>query len=217
MIRHVTEDLKPLRLFNPEVPDGLQQVLSFMVAKDPSQRYPTPERAARALQLFLPAVQTPEEIMPEKPAKPTTGTPEIPTGKLVTGNARPEKPAIKPKAKPVEPTAPVPLPDTAAPQVTASPGDFDVELVAIPAPPPVKPRRPGDKRSLLELDQRDFLLLGAGVAGTIIAVLMGLVLAKAVSGKKPAESPTAIESTQKEQTLPAFHEKPARTKKTGTR
>jgi len=53
MIRHATEAAAPLKTFNPAVPDGLQQILNWMMAKDPNQRYPTPERAAQALQMFL--------------------------------------------------------------------------------------------------------------------------------------------------------------------
>jgi serine/threonine protein kinase len=55
MIRHATEPAAPLRQFNPSVPDGLQQIVNWMMAKEPSQRYPTPERAAQALQVFLAA------------------------------------------------------------------------------------------------------------------------------------------------------------------
>src|SRR5262249_47045714 len=55
MIRHATETPLPLTEFNPAVPDGLQQIVNWMLAKDPGQRYPTPERAAQALQVFLAA------------------------------------------------------------------------------------------------------------------------------------------------------------------
>jgi serine/threonine protein kinase len=55
MIRHATEAAKPLKAFNPVVPDGLQQIINWMMAKDAAQRYPTPERAAQALQVFLAA------------------------------------------------------------------------------------------------------------------------------------------------------------------
>ncbi|MFN4261667.1 MAG: serine/threonine-protein kinase [Gemmataceae bacterium] len=55
MVRHATETPRPVRDFSPEVPDGLQQILNWMMAKDPAQRYPTPERAAQALQVFLAA------------------------------------------------------------------------------------------------------------------------------------------------------------------
>jgi serine/threonine protein kinase len=53
MIRHSTETPKPLKSFNPAVPDGLQQIVNWMMAKEPAQRYPTPERAAQALHVFL--------------------------------------------------------------------------------------------------------------------------------------------------------------------
>lgn len=213
IIRHVTEEMKPARSLNPEVPDGLQQVLSFMMAKEPSQRYPTPERAARALQLFLPidepvAVEPAEERMSEKPSKPPADMSEIPKGKLVSGNARGEKAAAKPKPRPPEP-APSALPAAAPPQMAATPGEFDVELVAIPAPPPVKPKRPGDKRSLLELDSRDFIMLGAGVVGTILAVLMGLVLAKAIGGKKPEATPVDGDNGRIERPEPGLKPEPS--------
>src|SRR5260370_16153346 len=45
----------PLTMFNPGVPDGLQQIVNWMMAKEPTGRYPTPERAAQALQVFLAA------------------------------------------------------------------------------------------------------------------------------------------------------------------
>ena len=58
MIRHATEVPKPLKTFNPAVPDGLQQILNWMMAKDPNGRYPTPERAYQAAyQVFLAAGQ----------------------------------------------------------------------------------------------------------------------------------------------------------------
>src|SRR5262249_53780005 len=55
MLRHATEMPRPVKEFNPAVPDGLQQILNGMLAKDPSQRYPTPEQAAQALKVFLAA------------------------------------------------------------------------------------------------------------------------------------------------------------------
>jgi serine/threonine protein kinase len=55
IIRHATEKPKPLRECGLEsgVPEGLQQVLDWMMHRDPSQRYPTPDRAAQALRAFL--------------------------------------------------------------------------------------------------------------------------------------------------------------------
>ena len=53
MIKHATEQAKPLKEFNPAIPDGLQQIVNWMMAKDPAQRYPTPSRAYQALEVFL--------------------------------------------------------------------------------------------------------------------------------------------------------------------
>jgi serine/threonine-protein kinase len=55
LVRHATEQPRPVREFNPDVPDGLQQILNWMLAKDPARRYPTPIKAAQALQTFLAA------------------------------------------------------------------------------------------------------------------------------------------------------------------
>jgi serine/threonine protein kinase len=55
MVRHATETAQPLRELNPAVPDGLQQIVNWMLAKDPAKRYPTPLRAAQALGVFLAA------------------------------------------------------------------------------------------------------------------------------------------------------------------
>ncbi len=54
MVKHATEPPRPLKEFTPGIPDGLQHVVSWMLAKDPAQRCPTPAQAAQALQPFLP-------------------------------------------------------------------------------------------------------------------------------------------------------------------
>jgi eukaryotic-like serine/threonine-protein kinase len=55
LLRHATEEPRPITQHNPEVPGGIEQVLSWMLAKDPAKRYPTPARAAQALGMFLAA------------------------------------------------------------------------------------------------------------------------------------------------------------------
>ncbi|MFO0930614.1 MAG: serine/threonine-protein kinase [Gemmataceae bacterium] len=59
LVRHATEPPRPVRELNPAVPDGLQQILDWMLAKDPADRYPTPQRAAQALHLYLAAGSRP--------------------------------------------------------------------------------------------------------------------------------------------------------------
>jgi Leucine-rich repeat (LRR) protein len=49
MIRHTRETPRPVRELDPALPEGLQQVVSRLLAKDPAQRYPTPDQATRAL------------------------------------------------------------------------------------------------------------------------------------------------------------------------
>jgi serine/threonine protein kinase len=67
MVRHATEAPRPARELNPEVPEGLELVLNWMVAKEPGQRYPTPERAAQALQPFQVPGAEPARMAEEGP------------------------------------------------------------------------------------------------------------------------------------------------------
>jgi serine/threonine protein kinase len=62
--RHATGRPRPLKEFNAEVPDALQLIVDWMMAKDPAARYSTPERAAEALHLFLSQVAHPRPRSP---------------------------------------------------------------------------------------------------------------------------------------------------------
>jgi serine/threonine protein kinase len=53
VIRHATETCRPLSDFVPGVPDGIQQIVSAMMAKRADQRYENPAAAAAALAPFL--------------------------------------------------------------------------------------------------------------------------------------------------------------------
>ena len=85
MMRHATEPARPLKEFNPAVPDGLQQIVNVMMAKDPAQRYPTPEHAAQALHAFLAGEDSPGlDVEPALPAylqwvdaHPEEGLPQV--------------------------------------------------------------------------------------------------------------------------------------------
>ena len=153
MIRHATESPRPLKEFNPAVPDGLQQIVNWMLAKDPNGRYPTPDRAAQALQVFLAAgaepLHAPEsdpkmrsylswlQMEGEKtPASPAAAAalaaaPTLPT---VNVSAAPGKPAPVPPplpaaARPPAPTAPAmarpPRKPTRLPKPARPPGEAD--------------------------------------------------------------------------------------------
>jgi serine/threonine protein kinase len=53
LLRPTSGPARRLRDLNVTVPDELQYMIDTMMAKDPALRYPTPERAARALKPFL--------------------------------------------------------------------------------------------------------------------------------------------------------------------
>jgi serine/threonine protein kinase len=123
MIRHATEPVPALNKFNSAVPDGLQQIVNWMMAKEPAGRYPTPERAAQALQVFLAAGQdalaAPEndpkmrsyltwlELEDRKPAPPA-GPPGQTIPDIPAAGSEPRKPAETPTV--VTNPNPVPAP-----------------------------------------------------------------------------------------------------------
>ncbi|HLW66027.1 MAG TPA: serine/threonine-protein kinase [Gemmataceae bacterium] len=199
IVRHATEPPKLVREFCPDIPDGLQQVVNFMLAKDPAARYATPGKAAAVLEMFLPAepslitVEMPSPMKPDEPKPPhpppATSPGEIPMGKFVSAGGKAEKAAKKDKPKPAEaplpPVVPTPAP-SAQPAVPApQPDEYDVELVPIPFPPAVIPRKPGSRRSLLDLDRRDFIMLGTGMVGGLLAILAAIGLNKLANRKPP--------------------------------
>jgi serine/threonine protein kinase len=109
MVRHATEAPRPVRELNPSVPDGLQQILNWMLAKDPAQRYPTPERAAQALQVFLVAGSEQPRALEAEPQMRKfltwleTGNGEGPPTATPVGSSQP--PAATPALAGVAPAA----------------------------------------------------------------------------------------------------------------
>jgi len=69
MIRHATEKPKELQEFNPSIPEGLSQIVSWMIAKKPEERYPTPARAAQALDAYM--------LVTTESTKPVEETPQM--------------------------------------------------------------------------------------------------------------------------------------------
>jgi len=201
VMRHATEPPRALSDFLPDVPAGLQSVMNWMLAKDPSQRYATPEKAAAALNLFLkntPAGRTAEGPVPayvkwleesgELGTKPTPALPaSIPVGRL-----EPTRPPDPRKSGHVPvPVASAPVAAPARPAPIVAPLDIDVELVSIPLP-----ESPDDRRGLLELNRRDVIMLCGGGAMVLGAILVGYGLSRALHKEPPAEPPDA--NAQKE-------------------
>ena len=187
MVRHATETPRALKEFNPAIPDGLQQIMNMMLAKQPAQRYETPEHAAKALQAFLqgdteparrddaPAMKNylswleamPESVEVEMPA----GAIPIAVAVPVTGKA-PMAALAKPGASAVPVAVPAKVPVANAVPVASPVGiradAIDVELVPV-TPPPA-----GNKW----LSHRDLILLGSGAAviGVIILTILILII-----------------------------------------
>jgi serine/threonine protein kinase len=145
MIRHATETAKPLKSYNPAVPDGLQQIVNWMMAKDPAQRYPTPERAAQALQVFLVAgneqLAAPES---DPRMRPYLTWLEVESGKHPVLPATAAAPAAKPPSGTVPSTAKPPTgtqPAAAKPPSGAPPAAVKPPKL----PEKTRPARPADR------------------------------------------------------------------------
>jgi serine/threonine protein kinase len=122
MIRHATEPPRPLKEFNPAVPDGLQQIVNWMLAKDPGQRYPTPERAAQALQVFLAAGTDPRPAAAAPDEKMSSYLLWLEGEERKPGGARPPGTATTAPAKPPSGTAPAAVQKKANPKAR-NPGE----------------------------------------------------------------------------------------------
>jgi len=166
MIRHATETPRPLKELAAGVPEGLQQVLNVMLAKDPAQRFATPQRAAQALQAFL-AASTPARAAEEGPQLKKYLT----WLEMNADDRGSEPPAAEPPlalpAKPERAPTQRPVP-VAAPAL-----EFDAELL---------PPQSMSPTGLMPVANRDWYFLGCGAAAVIIVGLMGFVLAWVMRG-----------------------------------
>jgi serine/threonine protein kinase len=196
MIRHASETARPLTEINPAIPDGLQQIVNWMMAKTPDGRYPTPARAASALEVFLAAGGPPKSSADDSPemapyltwlekedAKvPPSGAAipvaQVPTQPVVSVPAKPPTgtmpaaPTARPAAKSVKDKhrkkkRPPPPP----PAAEASPPKIDVELIALPPPPP-----PQEPDLFGPPTKRDFLVFFIGVGAAALAWGFGWLL-----------------------------------------
>jgi serine/threonine protein kinase len=204
MIRHATEPPRPVREFDRSIPDGLDQILGWMMAKDPAGRYPTPERAAKALEVFLAAGGQPPsspdadpgmrpyltwlemEDQKEEPAEaglPTTVLTAVAPPPVPKGQGG--RPAVKPPARP---TAPRPQRKAKkkppGPHVSPKeepPPTPEVELIAVPPLARRAPRGGGG------LTRRELIAFFLGVGSGLAAYAAGRALAALASQPRPSE------------------------------
>jgi serine/threonine protein kinase len=220
MIRHATEAPRPLQELNAAVPDGLQQIVNWMLAKDPGQRYQTPERAAQALQVFLTAGAAPPVAAPEAEPKMRSylswlessdhGAATVPANPSENVTERPlkPKPVSAPVGQPEHPRSrhkhhakkPKPAPETAPEESKAAEPapSWDVELV-----PSLPLMETAVSIRGLVLTRRDLLMLGIGAGSVTAAGLIGMAVARLSSPKPRTRSPAADTGKTPEQESPA--------------
>jgi len=163
MIRHASEAPRPLQEHVPTIPEGLNQIVGWMIAKQPDKRYPTPARAAQALDAYMIVARDEPKEPAETPAlkkyltwlelgdppadgEKTLPPPAIPTAPLAPLKSDPKVPI--PSAKPAsDPRVPIasakPVPD-AKPKPAAKPAQPEKRRkkntgVKMPAPPAAVP------------------------------------------------------------------------------
>jgi eukaryotic-like serine/threonine-protein kinase len=203
MVRHVSETPRPLREFNPEVAEGLQQIIDWMMAKDPNQRYPTPERAAQALQVYLASGGGPLETLEANPktrvylkwlekADGAAAPPAEPPARETTAAPATVAAAATATAAPVEKHRSGrkrPRPHAAAKEagvVTAArrPEKHKTEA-AVPVPTETKekvfdvelvPLPEPPQAILYGLSKRDLIMLGIGTGGALLILGLGYAL-----------------------------------------
>lgn len=194
MVKHATERHTPVKQLVPDVPPKLSAVVDQLLAKKADDRPPTPAAAAELLKTFLPPKAKPAEGANLLPAYrqwlesesafdlPNEVKEAVkPEPKKASGpKTAPARPAVKAAARPapVAPVAaPVPTPAPAWP-APSSADEINVELVDLP-----DDEDDGDDRGLLDLDRRDWLMLGAGGFLMLGAIGMGFGLTKLVRPK----------------------------------
>jgi serine/threonine protein kinase len=176
IVRHATEVPRPLRHYSAEVPDVLQEIVNGMLAKDPAQRYPIPNQAARALRVFLES----ESLKPQ----PAGSDPAMPSYVQWLADRREGPARVGPPPREPPPGDVIPVPRKAA-ALAAAPataarnghvsaqraaGDGDVlELARVPTSAQALPERGGRSPGFW---------VAVGVGMTLTAGVLGWLLAE---------------------------------------
>jgi serine/threonine protein kinase len=191
MIRHATEPPRPMKELNAAVPDGLQPIVTRMLAKDPAQRYAVPAQAAKALEIFLVAGNEPSSaendpklrsyltwVEVEGDSRPGRGKQASARTSDAGRPTSPRRRRRKPKSESPRIAIGVPFkPPPAAP--TAH--EFDVELVPVPSVAPTITRQEHGG-----LRRRDFIAFALGAGAVLLAILIGWIVAL-LHNKPPVE------------------------------
>lgn len=197
MVKHATAPVTPVREFVPEVPVGLSAAVDRLLAKKPDDRPQTPGEAAELIAPFLPqqtkraeaapvlpafqewletesAMEMPAEVMKIAVAATPLSTPvPVASAAVASPVARRAQPAADHKLA----ERPLAAPIAAAPP----PIEVNVELVTLPEPTDRADDEEDDEpRGLLDLDRRDWMMLGAGGFLMLLAIGLGYAVTRLI-------------------------------------
>jgi serine/threonine protein kinase len=193
MVRHATETPKPLKDFLPDLAEGLSQIVDWMMAKKPDQRYPTPMRAAQALDAFMMVASDSPKPVDESPQMRKYLTwldTEDKKGSDVHATLPPPTsmpvPSMKAAASPSVPVGvakPALIAKPASPEQRKRKSRTDPDMPAVAAPPAAPLSAPVEQFDVelvtvsdappikaRPFGLRDVLMFGLGVGITTIAV-----------------------------------------------
>lgn len=194
MVKHATVAPQPLRELVAEVPAGLSTAVDRLLSKKPEDRPQTPAEAAELVARYLPkqakraepaavlpaykqwlesesAMEMPMEV--KATLKPGTAVvPPVPTSAAVGGPlvARRPQPVTAPDeprgtAWSAPPSTPMPVPE------------INVELVSTPDADD-ETEEEDEPRGVLDLDRRDWSMLGAGGFLMLVAIALGYAVTR---------------------------------------
>ncbi len=199
MVKHATAPVTPVRELVPEVSLGLSAAVDELLAKKPDDRPQTPAEAADLIAPFLaPAGDRPEagSVLPaykewlesesamEMPADlmkaviAATPPVAIPAPLVATPVATPpmaRRAQPAPKSKPL-----------AAPVIAAAPPPAEINVELVTMPDPRRGEDDGDDededepRGLLDLDRRDWIMLGGGGFMMLLAIGIGYAVTRLI-------------------------------------
>ncbi len=196
VLKHAIDDIPTLASVATGVLPGLQTVFEKLTAKKVEDRYQTPAEAAAALAPYLPLSASEamsSQVLPAyKQYLETESQMELQADleALAAAAAKapaptaPTMPAMPmPVAKPVAKTSGVkPMPVKPPPPVE----EIDVELVDLPTQSASSLTLPAHRTPLYPHTRRDFLMMGVGAGGVLLAIGIGFGLAQAMRKTEPS-------------------------------
>lgn len=169
ILRHATEQPRPLQDFNDQVPKGLQRIVDWMMAKSPEDRYASPDQAVNALEFYLVGNTEVNSVHQDQAPSAVESTPEVKKEELPPPQAYLQEP-------PSLLEQPSYLEDATANSTILS---EEVELVLL-EPMDQRKAKPAPVTRPELFTRRDYLLLILGACGVLTAQLFGWVMARLI-------------------------------------